>query len=171
MLLKEIAENSINIQIVRSADFYGEGTHQSILNTAVIDKILTGKKADWFIDTTKKHAFTLIQDAAKATALLGNTQSAYNQVWHLPTDKAYTIEELVQKIELYSNKQARIRVTSKFMVSLLGLFIPILRESKELLYQFDRDYVFNSSKFEQTFSFRPTPIDDGLKNIILNKQR
>ena len=31
------------------------------------------------------HPYT--PDAARAVALLGNTPDAFNQVWHLPTDK------------------------------------------------------------------------------------
>jgi nucleoside-diphosphate-sugar epimerase len=168
-LKNEMEKNEINIQIVRSADFYGVGATQSLLNQAVIEKILKGEKADWFIDANKKHSFTLVEDAAKATALLGNTQKAYNQVWHLPTDKAYTLNELMQKISLYTDKKPRARITPKFMVGVLGLFIPMIKETKELLYQFDSDYVFNSKKFETTFDIKPTSIDEGLKQFILSK--
>lgn len=168
-LKNEIRKNEINIQIVRSADFYGIGATQSLLNQAVIENILKGKKADWFIDADKRHAFTLVEDAAKATALLGNTHNAYNQVWHLPTDQSYTLNELLQKIALYSNKKAKARVTPKFMVGILGFFIPIIKESRALLYQFDRDYNFNSKKFEEAFKIKPTSIDNGLKEFITSK--
>ena len=32
-----------------------------------------------------KHSYTYTPDAAAATAVLGNTEDAFNQVWHLPT--------------------------------------------------------------------------------------
>jgi hypothetical protein len=41
----------------------------------------------------KKHSFIYTPDAAKATAILGNTPDAYNQVWHLPTDDHSTLRQ------------------------------------------------------------------------------
>ena len=52
------------------------------------------------------------------------------------------------------------------MVRLLGLFIPIMRELVEMIYQYDRDYVFDSTKFETKFNFKPTPYLEGIKTII-----
>jgi hypothetical protein len=40
-------------------------------------------------------------------------------------------------------------------VSLLGLFVPIIAEMKEMLYQYDRDYFFDSSKYNRRFSYTP----------------
>jgi hypothetical protein len=52
------------------------------------------------------------------------------------------------------------------MLNLLGLFIPIMTELSEMFYQYDRDYVFNSSKFENKFNIKPTPYVTGIKEII-----
>ncbi|WP_445908734.1 NAD-dependent epimerase/dehydratase family protein [Yeosuana sp.] len=170
-LQNEIRQNDINIQIVRSADFYGVGTNQSILNEAVIANIIKGKKADWFLDASKKHSFTLVEDAAKATALLGNTQSAYNQVWHLPTDKAYTLNELIEIIKKFVDKPIKVRISSRFVFKLISYFIPVVRESKELLYQFENDYELNSSKFQKAFKIKPTPMEVGIKQLIENYKK
>jgi nucleoside-diphosphate-sugar epimerase len=51
----------------------------------VYKNLQKGKKAMWLADASKIHSFTYTPDAARATALLGNTPDAYNQVWHLPT--------------------------------------------------------------------------------------
>jgi len=34
------------------------------------------------------------------------------------------------------------------------------------LYQWDRDYNFDSSKFETVFTIKPTPVDEAIKQII-----
>ncbi len=61
--------------------------------------MVKGKKADWFGSLDHKHSFTYTPDAAKATALLGNTTDAYNQVWHLPTaQNPYTGREWINNI-------------------------------------------------------------------------
>ena len=38
---------------------------------------MKGKKANWFADLHKVHNFTFVPDAARATAILGNTPEAY----------------------------------------------------------------------------------------------
>lgn len=169
LLNKEIKNNDINVLIVRSADFYGFNIKNSMFNEVVINRILSGKKANWFLDANKKHSLTFVEDASKATAMLGNINSAYNQVWHLPTDVAYTANELVQKISTITGKPAKIQVASRLMITILGWFIPAVKETKELLYQYDRDYEFKSDKIFNAFGIKPTSIDDGLTKILKSK--
>jgi nucleoside-diphosphate-sugar epimerase len=164
---REIKNNEINILVARSADFYGKDVKNSMFNEQVVKKIQQNKKANWFLDVNKKHSLTLVSDAAKAIAVLGNTNSAYNQAWHLPTDTAYTANELVQKIATITGKPAKIQPISLFLIKILSWFIPPVKESIELLYQYNQDYVFNSSKFEKAFNIKPTSIDEGLKQMIL----
>ena len=53
------------------------------------------------------------------------------------------------------------------MGKVLGLFIPILRELHEMLYQSDRDYFFNSEKFMNRFpDFQITSYDAGVQQTI-----
>lgn len=55
-----------------------------------------------------------------------------------------------------------------FMVLLLGIFIPILREIHEMMYQFNHDYVFNSEKYERIFGdVSPTPYEKGVAKTTL----
>ncbi len=62
--------------------------------------------------------------------------------------------------------EARYQVLQKLLVKILGLFMPIMKELVEMIYQYDRDYVFDSSKFEERFEFTPTPYLEGIKNIV-----
>jgi len=48
----------------------------------------------------------------------------------------------------------------------MGIFMPIMRETYEMLYQYDRDYIFDSSKFEQRFGYQPTPYTEGISEIV-----
>jgi len=87
MLMDGVKTGKLIALIARSADFYGPANDKSFANEMVYKNFLKGKRANWFINADKKHSFTYTPDAAKATALLGNTYDAYNTVWHLPTDK------------------------------------------------------------------------------------
>ncbi|MDX5437043.1 MAG: NAD-dependent epimerase/dehydratase family protein [Pontibacter sp.] len=166
MLLNEAKAGKLEALIARAADFIGP-TKNSLLYSAVYENMKNGKKAMWFRDADKLHTFTYTPDAAKATALLGNTPDAYNQVWHLPTSNApLTAKDWVSLIAKAMNKEPKLTVLPKWMVPVLGLFMPIMREFKEMLYQYDRDYVFDSSKFEARFGLTPTSPEDAVRAIV-----
>lgn len=44
----------------------------------------------------------------------------------------------------------------------MGLFVPVLRENMEMMYQFDHDYRFDSSKIERAYGLAATPYRDGI---------
>ena len=35
-----------------------------------------------------------------------------------------------------------------------------------MMYQYDRDYYFDSSKFDKRFNFKTTPYQDGVKLVV-----
>jgi hypothetical protein len=41
-----------------------------------------------------------------------------------------------------------------------------MRELGEMMYQYDRDCVFSSAKFEEAFDMQPTPYKEGLRKVI-----
>lgn len=165
MLLDEIG--SLKVLIARSADYYGPGTDLSLLVETVFKNFKQGKKANWFCSTDFKHSFTFTPDAGRATALLGNTDEAYNQIWHLPTDGNHlTGKQWIAAIAKEMIVEPRYQVLNKTFIKILGLINADLKEFGEMLYQYDRDYVFNSAKFEKTFDFKPTSYQHGIKQIL-----
>lgn len=167
MLLDEVKAGRLMALIARAADFYGPGNEKSLMTEVVVKNLKKGKNANWFVGTGYKHSFTYTPDAAKATALLGNTPDAFNQVWHLPTDQAtLTGKEIIGLIAKEFNVPARITVMPLFLIKLLGLLVPVLAEMPEMMYQYDRDYVFDSSKFMKRFDFRVTPYAEGVKETV-----
>jgi nucleoside-diphosphate-sugar epimerase len=167
MLMKAVSSGALTALIARSADFYGPDNDKSILIELVYKNLKKGKNPNWFANADKKHTFTYTPDAAKATALLGNTPDAYNQVWHLPTDRhALTAREMSALFMKEMNIQKSVSILPMWLLKLLGIFIPIMREMPEMMYQYDRDYIFDSSKFERRFNFRTTTYEEGVKHIV-----
>ena len=168
MVLDKVEEGKLTALIARSADFYGPGIKgTSVLTEAVIDPLSKGKKATWMGKIDCKHSYTYTPDAGKATALLGNTPEAYNQTWHLPTaDNPPTGKEWIHMIAKELDTKPGYMIVVSFMLKLIGVFVPVMREMPEMLYQCDRDYVFNSDKFNQRFNFKPTPYVQGIKEVV-----
>ncbi len=158
----------LEVLIARSADFYGPGIAQNcMLNETVVKNLASGKAATWLGDMRYRHSFTYTPDAAKATALLGNTASAYGQVWHLPTaDNPPTGRQWVDMIAGLLEVKPKAQNVPKWMVRILSLFVPVMREMIEMMYQYERDYVFESFKFQEHFDMEPTPYEKGIKELI-----
>ncbi len=168
MITDAIKAGKIKALIARSADFYGPGIgNTSMLNETAIKNLAKGKKATWLGSANVKHSFTYTPDAGKATAILGNTVDAFNQVWHLPTAAdPYTGQKWIEQIAMALGVEAKYQVVPKWLVRLIGIFVPIMREMPEMMYQYDRDYVFNSQKFEKRFDFKPTSYDEGIREVV-----
>jgi nucleoside-diphosphate-sugar epimerase len=167
-LIKDaIRDKKLKAVIVRSADFYGPSSKNGILNTLVLDNVSKGRKANWQADVDRIHSFTYLPDAAKATALLGNTDSAYGQVWHLPTSaERLTGRQLITIATGIMDMKNSYMLLGPFMLSFLGLFNKTIKELVEMQYQNTQDYFFNSDKFCTTFSFTPTSYEVGIREVL-----
>jgi nucleoside-diphosphate-sugar epimerase len=167
MLMNEIAQGHITAMIVRAADFYGPNTPLSFATVMIFDNLAKGKKAQWMLNDSVKHSLTYTPDAGKATALLGNTASAYNQVWHLPTDKnALNGKQLIALVAKEFGVPPKHMTFPRWMLQLVALFNPIVKESIEMLYQSESDYLFDSSKFDAAFTFPTTTYAQGITETV-----
>ena len=168
MILEAVEEGKIKALIARSADFYGPAIENTSVLTETVFKLLhKGDKANWLGSVNFRHSYTYTPDAGRAMALLGNSDEAYNQVWHLPTAaNPPTGKEWIGMIAHEMGKKPRYQVAPKMIVRFIGLFNSVMRELVEMFYQYDRDYVFRSDKFEDHFDFKPTPYIDGIREII-----
>ncbi len=172
MVMDEVGRGNFKAIIARAADFYGPNTPLSFVNVMVFDNFKKGKQAQWLVNDKVKHSLTYTPDAGKATAILGNTESAYNQVWHLPTDRnALTGKEFIEKVAKEFGLLPHYIVLSRRMVQMVGLFNGIVRESVEMLYQNDSDYLFDSGKFEEAFDFKATSYGQGIREAVKSLQR
>jgi nucleoside-diphosphate-sugar epimerase len=167
LILEAAKSGRIQALIARSADFYGPKNDKSFIIETVYKNFAKKKSAMILGRSDKIHTFTYTPDAAKATAILGNTPDAYNQVWHVPTDPAKLTGS--QWVELFAKEM---NVPNKFStmpvwaIKLLGLFIPFMKEMGEMMYQYNHDYFFDSSKFEKRFGLKATPAAEAVRLTV-----
>ncbi len=168
MLEHEYQQNNAKILIARAADLYGPyGGGNCIPNFMIIENLLKGKKANYLGDVNKFHSFTYIPDCAKSLYLLATDDTAYNQIWHLPTAyPAITGKQFISYAASFLNVPEKYSAFSKFMVKLAGLFDPTINEVYEMMYQYTYDYIFDSSKFEKHYNYTPTPYIKGIEETI-----
>lgn len=171
LILDAIEKKGLQALIARSADFYGPQSKNAAFNIMVFNNLAKRKKAQVFGNPGKIHTYTYVPDAAKATALLGNTVDAYNQVWHVPTTKEpLTALDWIKLAAKKLSAEAKIQPVPEWMIRLLGVFMPMMREFPEMLYQYQQDYIFDSSKFEKRFGIKATPPEKGIDEMVRRKK-
>ena len=167
MILDEVRSGKLTALIARAPDFYGPNAPLTLPEQVVFGNLRKGKAAQWLINADVKHSFIYTPDAGKATALLGNTPEAFNQIWNLPVDTNHiTGREFVALAAKVMGQKNKIMVLPKFMVKLVGLFVPAIKESIEMLYQYDSEYLFDCSKFNKAFKFAAISYADGIKASV-----
>lgn len=167
MLWKAVEEKKLTAMVARAADFYGPNASNSFLNELVIKRMKSGKAPQWLYSGDKKHSFTYIPDAGKATAFLALQEDSWNQSWHLPTDDSYPSgNEITEFLNQELGTNFKLQVMPSWLVFVLGIFMSIMKEIRELKYQSAEDYCFDSSKIEKKYGLTPTPFKEGLKACI-----
>ncbi|MDA0991130.1 MAG: NAD-dependent epimerase/dehydratase family protein, partial [Verrucomicrobia bacterium] len=163
MLLDEMANSNLQAMIVRSADFYGPGAIQSFPQATVFDRLKAGKSPQWIGNPNAVHTFTFTPDAGRAVAVLGRSSDAYGQTWHLPTTKdPLTGRDFIRLACDLAGQPFKLQVAPNWMLKLMGIFVPVLRENEEMMYQFENDYRFDSSKIESALGLQSTPYRQGI---------
>ena len=167
LILDAIDKKGLKAIIARSADFFSDLGRTSIIMNLIYNNLEKGKKAQWFCNPKVIHSCGYKPDMAKGFAMLGNTEDAYNQIWNLPTsDEKITGEQWIQLFAKEMKVDNSFTTLPAWGIKILGLFIPILRETHEMLYQYDRDYFFDSSKFNKHFNFTPTTNEIAVKQVV-----
>ena len=164
-LMSEVRKGNIVAAIARSADFYGPGAYKtSIPSFLVFQRLVKGQLAQWLVNAHARHSFTYVPDAARALRLLALDAQAWNQVWHLPTAQhPPTGAGFIEKAAAELQKASQYKVLPKWMIRLGGVFDRTTAELYEMLYQYESEYIFDSTKFETAFSFQPTPYELGIR--------
>lgn len=167
MLLDEIAKGNLQAMIARSADFYGPDAVQSFPYVTVFQRLKAGKSPQWLGQANTVHTFTFTPDAGRALAMLGRSSEAYGQTWHLPTTKEpLTGEDFVRLACELAQQPYKLQIMPRWLMKLLEVLIPILRENAEMMYQFEYDYRFDSSKIESAYGLQPTPYRLGISACL-----
>ena len=162
-LLNEIQAGSVTALIARAADFYGPGIRSGVPNILVFDKLAKGQTPSWLANDSVKHSFTYTPDAAGSLVQLMDSGNAWNQTWHVPTaPDPPTGKEFIALAAKEFGMTPKHRVLGRPMVKIAGWFDSDIRESYEMLYQSEFDYIFDSSKFARAFQCHPTSYAEGI---------
>ena len=161
------AEGRLRCTIGRSADYYGPRGTTSTVGDNIMKPTLRGKRARWLGSLDQLHTLNYLEDMARALVTLGERDEADGEVWHLPAAEPLTGRQFLELLFEAARKPPKIGVASRPMIRIVGLFNPLVRELNETLYQFERPFVSDASKFEGVFGpFEPTPHPEAVRRTV-----
>ncbi len=156
----------LQVAISRPAHYFGPGYDQ--VGSMVFTPALDGKTMRFLGRKDQLHSFSYIPDVGAAMAELGVTGAGWGRVWIPPVQPALTQGELAQRIWTAAGRTGtpRMQLVGRRLATVLGIFSPTLRELPEMMYEFDKPYVVDSSAFEGAFAARPTPLGTAIETTL-----
>lgn len=165
-LMEAHASGKVQATIGRGSDFFGPGVLVSTIGERVFPQALSGKSASVFGDLDVPHTYTYIEDFGKGLVLLGERNEALGEIWHIPNAETLTTRQFLELVFEESGTPFKVSVMPKAMVSILALFMPIMREMKEMLYEFEEPFIVDHSKFEKAFGANPTTHRKAIRHTL-----
>lgn len=158
----------VRVTEARASDFIGPDVGESAhMGDRVVPRLLKGKSVSLLGDTDAAHSWTAIGDVARTLVTLGRDSRAWGRAWHVPSVAPLTQRELVHELcDVAGVEPVKVSTIPKPVVSLLGLFIPAMRELKEVAYQFEAPFIMDSAETTAIFGLEPTPLRETLQATI-----
>jgi nucleoside-diphosphate-sugar epimerase len=130
-------------------------------------KLLRGKPVSALGDPDAPHSWTYLPDVAAALVEVATQQRAWGRAWHVPTAPALSTRAMVDLLAAQAGTApVAVRPVPSAVLGLLGLVSPLIRELKEIRYQFDRPFTVDSSAYQAQFALRPTPLDTQIEATV-----
>jgi len=151
----------------RASDFYGPGGTMTGLGDFFWPRALAGKTAYSPYPVDAIHTYHYIPDVAAGLAALGCADSsAYGGPWMLPCAPAGTLRELVVRLSGTLGRDLKVAQLPRWLLKTLAVFMPLMRELDEMLYQWDEPFVVDDRRFRERFHVIPAGVDRAAADTV-----
>ena len=156
----------LQMAVVRASDFVGPGVEGSAFGTRFFDPLRRAKPAQTMGDVDALHSVTFVADLAEALVRVAEDDTSWGRAWHAPCAPAVTQRRLAEIAAASIGRTGSIRSTPVWVLRVLGVFVEPVGEMVEMLYEFDCDFVVDSSAFTGHFGMEATPLDEALAVVM-----
>lgn len=165
-LIEAEARGRIRASVARGSDFFGPFVEGSVLGRRAIEAVFSGRSVEVVGDPDQPHAYSYVRDFGRAMALLGTDRRVDGGVWHVPNAPAITTRRVLEIAAHLAGQSLRLRRMGTMEMRVIGLFVPAVRETIEMLYEFERPFLVDDGKFKAMFGDLSTPIEAALAQTL-----
>lgn len=166
-LLAAHGDGRLRVTIGRASDYFGPAATDSAIGERLFEAAIRGKKVPWLGSLDVPHTISYAQDVGRAIAIIGERDEADGRVWHLPAAEPLTGRAFVELVAGALGRSLRPTATTAGMVRFAGLFVPMVREIGDVLYQWTEPFVMDASAFGRAFGpFEVTALDQAVRATV-----
>ncbi|MDQ0111202.1 NAD-dependent epimerase/dehydratase family protein [Paenibacillus harenae] len=160
------------VMIVRLPDYYGPTANQASYLGGTLESIAAGKMAFFIGNMKVPREYVYLPDAAIMVVELAGHDKAYGQNWNIPGSDIISGNEIVRIARQASGTVKPVIPLGKAGLSLLGLFVPVMKEVVEMLYLTEEPLRLSGEKYERLIGKIPaTKMADGITATIRELQK
>jgi nucleoside-diphosphate-sugar epimerase len=146
---------------VRGSDYMGADVGEGAHVPRVVPQALAGKPVRVFGDPDQPHSWTDVHDMARALVTVASEGRTWGRVWHAPTNPPCTQREAIADVcRVAGREPVPVKGIPRLMVTVGGVFVPVLGALRETVYQFERPYVLDSTAIQTELGLMPSPWED-----------
>jgi nucleoside-diphosphate-sugar epimerase len=162
--------NGMRATILRPPDFYGPHAELSYVR-AIFDAALKGDRASVIGPIDTPHQFIYVPDVAKTLWALSEKDEAYGNAWNLAGPGLISTRRFAELVFAEVGQRPRLLAANKFMLRVLGLFNPFLREVVEMHYLWTTPVKLDDTRIRRLLpDLYKTPYEDGIRATIQSMQ-
>jgi nucleoside-diphosphate-sugar epimerase len=166
LLLDAHAAGRIKGAVLRLPDFYGPDVDKSFGHGAIV-AATQGGPANMIGPLDRPHEFVFVPDVGPVVSRLVETPEAWGHVWHLAAAGPTTQQALVDEIARQSGRPLKLRVAGKWMLRVIGLFNPMMREMVEMHYLLTEPVIMDDSALQKLMGpIAKTPYAEGIRQTL-----
>jgi len=149
----------------RASDFYGPGGVGTHFADRFWPAALAGKPVSMVVPLETPHTYHFIPDVAVGLAALGQDPSAAG-TFMLPCQPIESTGALVQRLGEALGRPITAARMSPLLLGWLGLFMPILRELREMAYQWEEPFEVDDARFRARYGDLATPRAEAARQSV-----
>lgn len=165
-LENEFSAGNLKVTAGRASDFFGPYALGSAVGERYFEPLLKGKKAEVVGDAAALHSYTYVGDFGEALVRLALDERSVGRPWHVPNAPTVSNQEFLNTAAAIAGVAPRSVTRGRLGLSIAGLFIPGAKETIEMLYEFEEDFVVDHSLYGSTFGDHATPLEESLRITI-----
>ncbi|GAA1852527.1 NAD-dependent epimerase/dehydratase family protein [Myceligenerans crystallogenes] len=146
---------------VRGSDYVGVGVGPNGHVSRVVPGALQGKTVQMMGRVDVPHTFTDVQDVARTLIAAAQDPDAQGRTWHVPSNPPVTQRQaLTDVLAAAGRPPVKIREIRGVTLTALAAVVPLMRELRELIHQFEAPYILDDSAARARLGLEPTPWDE-----------
>jgi nucleoside-diphosphate-sugar epimerase len=152
--------------ILRPPDFYGPDAELSYVR-AIFVAAVKGGTANVIGPVDTPHEFIFVPDLAETLVALSEKPEVYGHAWNVAGPALITTREFANLVFAAVHQKPRIRAAGKFVLRVMGLFNPFMREVLEMHYLWTTPVKLDDTRLRKLLpNLKKTPYAEGIEATI-----